>query len=492
MAKKILVNAELPGETRVAIVEGGVLEEFYITSETLTQNRGNIFKGVIVRIEPALQAAFVDCGLHRNGFLQLADIHPDYFIQQIDSDKKIDDYSIKDLLKVGQEILVQVNKEESEHKGAALTTYLSLPGRYVVLTLGREIKGVSRKIEEEAERKRLKKIVEELAIPANMGVIIRTAGAGQRKNTIQKDLQYMLRLWEDIKKKAKEHDAPYMVFREQDPALKAIRDHFSPQVKEIWIDSKDLYYRAREFMKIISPRHQRRIKYYRNQIPIFTKYHLEEQIEQLFKSKVALKSGGFIIINRTEALTAIDVNSGKSIREADFEATAFKTNMEAAKEIAHQIRLRDIGGLIVIDFIDMKDKKHKKELTKYFRQELKKDRARISLTGLSRFSLIEMSRQRMGYSDPLDLTTVCPFCEGEGYLRSIEIRSNRVLRNILPRLTREDITHIKVIVPVDIAHYILNKKREILSTFEQKYNITIEIEGNSSLNSTQFDTIYKK
>ena len=382
--KKMFINASDSEEYRVAIVEDGHLEEFYTDSSIKEQIRGNIYKGIVVNIEPGLQAAFIDFGAERNGFLQINEIHPEYYQVQ-PPERGFPD--IKKAIRKGQEMLVQVTKEASGNKGAALTTYISLAGRYVVLSPGRENVGVSRKIEDENERQRLKAIVEDLFKRDDVGCIVRTAAEGRNKREITRDVNYMNRLWEEIRRKVPELPSPSLVHKEHDLALRTIRDYFSPETKEILIDDPEIYNKVQAYMKVIAPRSKNLIKLYKEKRPIFSKHQIEEQIQAIFSNLVRLKSGGSIVINPTEALVAIDVNSGRATREAKLEDTAFKTNLEAAEELCRQLRLRDLGGLIVVDFIDMRERVHIREVEKKVRAEFKKDRAKVTLGRISKFGL---------------------------------------------------------------------------------------------------------
>jgi len=356
MIRKMLINTEDVEESRVAIVADGMLEEFDIETSTKEQIKGNIYKGLVVKVEPGLQAAFVEYGGNRAGFLPLGEVHPSCYA---DPDlAKRGRVRIHDVLKRNQSVLVQVVKDEIGTKGAALSTYISLPGRYLVLMPGVDATRVSRKIEDEAQRRLLKEIVAQLEPPPGMGVIIRTAGLERSKQELQRDMTYLLKLWETITAQAKDLPAPSVVYQERDLVIRSIRDYFTPDIAEILVDDREVFKRAREFLQAIMPRYVNRIKLSREKRPIFSRYQLEEQIEAIFEDKIPLKSGGSIVIERTEAMVSIDVNSGRSTQERGMEETAFKTNLEAGEEIARQLRLRDLGGLIVIDFIDMRPQAH--------------------------------------------------------------------------------------------------------------------------------------
>lgn len=477
---QILINAVDPEECRIALVRDGRLDNFSIETAAGELTRGNIYKGVVTRVEPSLQAAFVHYGSDKNGFLQQREIHSDYFVDQLSSGKN-GTPSITDLIGQGQELLVQVTKEPVSNKGAMLTTFISLPGRCVVLMPGGRGSGVSRKIEDEKERQRLKDTVDSLKIPEGFGTIVRTAGKHQKKAAISKDVRYLLRLWENIRKRALSKSAPCLLYKERHLAIRAIRDRFTSDVGEILIDNKDVFRDAKEFMRIISPKHAKSVKLYKDPQPMFTKYRLEEQIASIFSSRVPLKSGGHIVINPTEALVAIDVNSGKSTREGSMEKTAFATNMEAAPEIARQLRLRDLGGLIVVDFIDMRDRKHKQAVIKAMKDHTKLDEARVNVGAISKFGLLELARQRISASIEYGSFVVCPHCHGKGQVASAEKLALEFMRKLRSEILKNDIRYIRGVVPVNVADYLLNKKRKEILDVEIKQNMSITIEGDSSM-----------
>jgi ribonuclease E len=477
--KKLLVNAIDPEEYRVALVADGLLEEFYIETAAREQVRGNIYKGVVAHIEPALQAAFIDYGAEKNGFLQADEIHPDYF-QQCPAAPEGDAKKhppIQNLITRGQEILVQVTKEESGKKGVALTTYLSLAGNFLVLTPGDPQIGISRKIEVEEERTRLKEIINQLKIPEGIGCIVRTSGNGKTKRELAKNLENLLRLWEEIRNRAIEQPAPSLIYKEIDLAIRSVRDHFSPDIQEVLIDNRDIYKQVLDFLKIINPKYGNRVKLYKETRPIFSKYQIEMQIETIFQNRVNLKSGGQIVIDPTEALVAVDVNSGRSVKERQIEETAYKTNLEAAQEIARQLRLRDLGGLIVIDFIDMKDAKHRHEVVKQLKNHLKSDKARTSLGRISKFGLLEISRQRI--RPPIQFGTyyTCPTCQGKGQVRSVETLALSYLRKIWLGISKGTVATVQGVLPLEVANYLLNRKREELLRLETRHEVGIHLEG---------------
>jgi ribonuclease E len=477
---KILINAVDPEECRIALVKGSRLEDFSIETAGGELNRGNIYKGVVTRIEPSLQAAFVDYGAERNGFLQQHEIHSDYFADEPSVGKR-KVRGIQHLIKTGQEMLVQVTKEPILTKGALLTTYISLPGRYTVLMPGGKGVGVSRKIEDDKERQRLKAIMESLNIPGDFGAIVRTAGKDRKKRELSKDIRYLRRLWENVKKRGLSSPAPRLLYKERHLAIRAIRDHFTSEVKEILVDDRDIYRDVKDFMRVISPRHVKIVKPYKDPQPIFTKYGLEEQIASIFASRVSLKSGGSIVINPTEALVAIDVNSGRATRQDSLEKTAYLTNMEAAAETARQLRLRDLGGLIVIDFIDMRERHHKQDVIKAVKDHTKLDKARINVGGISKFGLMELVRQRIGASVEYGSFVPCPRCQGKGLLPSAERLSLEFLRKLRSEILKEEVTRVKGLVPPNVADYLLNRKRKELLEIETRRNLTISIAGDPDL-----------
>jgi ribonuclease E len=476
MNTKILINASDPGECRVATVKDGRLEEFRIESAAREITQGNIYKGVIARIEPSLQAVFVDYGAERHGFLQKHDIHEDYYHE--DGNGHL---PLQRLVKRGQELLVQVTKEPIGNKGAMLTTFLSLPGRYMVLMPGHSVKGVSRKIEDEAERSRLKAIVSELEVPEDYGLIVRTAGTGCSKTVIARDLKDLLKLWSSIKSRVMQEKTPALMYKEQTLVLRSIRDSLSPEVTEILIDQPQVYQEALELLKIFSSKNTHILKLYQGDKPIFSKFQLEEQIASIFESRVQLKSGGSIVIEPTEALVTIDVNSGKSTHEKSIEQTAFQTNLEAAEEIARQLRLRDLGGLIVIDFIDMKEAKHRAEVERELKNHLKPDKARSKVGRISKFGLLEMSRQRLRASIEFGSHIVCPYCQGKGMAPSTETLGIGFLRKLGMENFRSEVARVRGVVPAAVAEFLLNRKRRDIVELENRRGVTIEITGDPAL-----------
>ncbi len=474
----MLINASDPEEFRVAIVEDGKLEEFALEVASREQLKGNIYKGIISNIEPSLQAAFVHYGAERQGFLPISEVHPEYFQQEAPTRGRP---KIQEVLKKGQELLVQVIKEEIASKGAYLTTYISLPGRFLVLLPGQEQVGISRKIEEEARRQELKELIKEFNLSQGVGLIVRTASAAAKKRELQKDYQYLYNIWEEIKKNAGISPAPALIYKELDLVIRTIRDYYTTEINEILIDDVETFNQIKRFFQAFSPKHTRALKVYKEKRPIFSKYQIEEQLERLYDNQVPLKSGGSIVINATEALVAIDVNSGRCISPKDLELTAFKTNLEAAEEVARQLRLRDLGGLIVIDFIDMKDRKHRKEVEKELKTALKKEKARVTVGQISKFGLLELSRQRLRSAVATSLYIACPHCQGRGIIKSAEASGLSLLRKICHEAAKNDVQEVRAILSQDVTNYLLNKKRKELVTLEEKFNLRLVIEAGPGL-----------
>jgi len=474
MSSKILINALDSEECRIATVLNNRLEEFQIETTAREVSQGNIYKGVVVRVEPSLQAVFVDYGAEKNGFLQKNEIHPDYFL-----DDPSGSQNLKAIIKNGQELMVQVTKEPFMKKGAMLTTFISLPGRHTVLMPGGKGVGVSRKIEDEEERKRIKEVMATL-LPEGFGVIVRTAGVECNKTTLSKDFKYLMRLWKTVKQGVKE-PAPVLLHKEQTLAQRVIRDYFTPDVTEILIDDESVYNEIREFIKMISPQQLKIVKQYKGDKPIFSKHQLEEQIASIFESRVNLKSGGSIVIEQTEAMVSIDVNSGKATQKDSIEQTALQTNIEAAQEIARQLRMRDFGGLIVIDFIDMRDRKNNLKVEKEIKAELKKDKARTKIGRISAFGLLEMSRQRIRASIQSINSTPCRHCRGKGVVPSVESLGLNFLRRLRLETLKEGDAAIRGRVPAEVASYLLNRKKKELLEMEIRREVCITIEADSAM-----------
>ncbi len=477
--KVVFINADQPEEIRVALVEDGRLEAFDLETIVREHTRGNIYKGRIVNIEPSLQAVFVDIGSRRNAYLSFDEIHPEYYGYA--AVNKGGRSRLSEFLEVGQEILVQIVKEETPTKGANVTTYLAIPGRYTVLMPGNPATGVSRKIEDEAERKRLKEIILSFDLPEGVGAVVRTASAGVPKREIHKDLRYLLRLWREIKRRAATLEPPALLYKDQDVIIRFLRDYLTADVSEILVDSKEAYKKVKDFLKIISPRQSKVVRLFRKRQPIFSLYGLEEQIESIYQPKVELPSGGTLIIEPTEALVAIDVNSGKNIQGENLEEVSFKTNLEAAGEIARQLRLRDLGGLIVIDFIDMKNPRHRREVEKHLRESLKKDRAKVDMTRISKFGVLELARQKLKAPIVWGSHRLCPYCRGEGMIRTVETLALSHLRRLRAKMASSGPALFRLTVPSEVAFYLLNRKRKELLELEEEYQGHIEIEASKEM-----------
>jgi ribonuclease E len=472
----MIINALHPEEFRIAIVEGHSLEGFFIETAARSKISGNIYKGLVTHVQPSLQAAFVDYGMDRNGFLPLSDIHPEYYMNEVEEPVRI-----QDVIHPGQEVLVQVVKEEIGTKGALLTTYISMAGRDVVLMPGQSQRGVSRKIEDESQRERLRAVVHDLRMPEEFGVIVRTAAENRTKREIVKDFNHLMIIWEEIKKQVEDAPAPALIHKDQDLALRVLRDYFTPRIKTILVDDREVCKRVKEFLRIINPEHQRLVKHYKDDGPITHKFNLEDQIEQIFRKRVPLKSGGSLFIDRTEALVAIDVNSGRTNGNGVLEEMVYKVNQEAAVEIARQLRLRDLGGLIVIDFIDMRESRHAREVERRFKEEIKKDKAKITVGRISRFGLLELSRQHLGLNIVRGSFGECPVCHGAGLIRSTEALALSNLRKIWLTLTHKKAAMVKATLNLEVANYLLNRKRNDLLQLEERYQTSIVIEGSPAV-----------
>lgn len=496
MPKKMLINVMHPEEARIAIVEDGRLVELDIEIEGSEQTRGNVYKGVVVRVEPGLQAAFVDIGLKKLGFLQMGELHPDnwQWRDDIPEDQRKRRPRIQEVLRRGQELIVQVEKGERDMKGAALTSYLSFPGRYMVIMPGSDSAGVSRKVENEGERKKLKEMAVEMNIPEGLGHIIRTEALGKTKTELKKDLQSLVKLHKEILAKSKKSKAPALVYQELDLVIRTIRDYFTAEIDEVLVDNPEVYQQARDFFKATMPKQEQIVKLHQEKRPIFSKYQLEEQIDQIYEKKVPLKSGGSLIIEPTEALVSIDVNSGKSTGERGVEDTAFKTNMEAAEEAARQLRLRDLAGLIVIDFIDMRDKKHMTDVEKVLKNALKQDKARVTVGRISQFGMLEMSRQRIKQTLEQASYLECPHCGGRGKVKSVENMALSFLRKVHASAAKGTTAEVRGALPLEVAYYLLNRKKRDLAQIENDYDIEVTIKGKPSflMNQLELDLIKRE
>jgi ribonuclease E len=552
----MLVDAIHPEETRIVVTNGNRLEEFDFESATRRQLRGNIYLAKVTRVEPSLQAAFIEYGGNRHGFLAFSEIHPDYYqipvadreallkaeeadeaqeadnaedhvsvpegvvepeaetdtqdmegashIEQAPADNEpvesvggadaleevperrqrnlMRKYKIQEVIKRRQVMLVQVVKEERGNKGAALTTYLSLAGRYSVLMPNTARGGgISRKITNAADRKRLKEITSDLEVPQGMGVILRTAGASRTKAEVKRDFEYLMRLWENVRSLTLKSQAPCLVYEEGSLIKRTIRDLYNKDIGEVLVAGEDAYREAKDFMRMIMPSHAKNVKLYTEDQPLFSKYNVESQLDQMFSPQVTLPSGGYIVINPTEALVSIDVNSGRSTKEHNIEDTALQTNLEAADEVARQLRLRDLAGLIVIDFIDMMENRSNRAVERKLKDCLKEDRARIQVGRISHFGLMEMSRQRIRFGVVESSTHKCPICDGTGLVRSTESVALMVMRHVEDHVLRKPGQSINVRVPVEVALYILNYKRETLIALEERNNLSITITADPKL-----------
>ena len=472
MSKEMLINATEGEECRVAVVDNGVLDELYIERASLVSHVGNMYKGKITNIEPSIQAAFVDFGLVKNGFLHISDVHPRYLLGSESSEKigKRKSMSqrppIQKCLKRGQEVIVQVTKEGISTKGPTLTTYLSLPGKYIVMMPYMHKIGVSQKIEDEDERKRLRQVLDELTLPEAYGFIIRTAAIGATKRSLQNDVSYLLRLWKSIGKKMETEKAPSEIYKESDLVIRTIRDVFNTKISRIVCDGDRVAKRARDFLSIVQPRLKRRVSFYEGKTPLFHKYGIEKEISSIESSRVELKSGGSLVIEQTEALVAIDVNSGRYRKQENAEQTAFKINVEAAGEIVRQLKLRDLGGLIVCDFIDMRESRNRREVERVFRTALREDRARSKALRMSAFGLIELTRQRMRPSLQSSTFLTCPRCSGTGVVKNLETLAIEVMRMLSLAVSKSDVSKIEVSVLPDVASYLLNQNRAVIAQIE--------------------------
>jgi ribonuclease E len=467
----------------VAIVDGQNLFDLDVEIPSREQKKSNIYKGRITRVEPSLEACFVEYGGERHGFLPLKEIGREYFTPGLDPNKA----GIRDLLKEGREVIVQVDKEERGNKGAALTTFISLAGRYLVLMPNNpRAGGVSRRIEGE-ERSNLKETMDELKLPDEMGLIIRTAGLGRDAEELQWDLDYLLQVWKAITEATQSRPAPFLVYQESKLMIRALRDYLRNDIGEILVDQEELYEDARQFMQQVMPQNLRKLKLYQDTVPLFSRFQIEMQIENAFERTVRLPSGGAIVIDQTEALTAIDINSAKATKGGDIEETARNTNLEAAVEVARQLRIRDMGGLIVIDFIDMESAKHQREVEEKLRDALKLDRARVQIGRISRFGLLEMSRQRLRPSLGEATQNVCPRCEGHGRIRGIESLSLSILRIVEEEAMKENTGQVLVQVPADIANFLLNEKRRAIIEIETRQEAGIVVVADDKLETPHYE-----
>jgi len=479
----MLFNATQSEELRVALVDGQRLYDLDIETAIRETKKSNIYKGKITRVEPSLEAAFVDYGAERHGFLPLKEISRIYFKDGVEISGRI---NIKEVVREGQEIVIQVAKEERGNKGAALTTFISLAGRYSVLMPNNpRAGGVSRRIEGEA-RSEARDALSALDIPTDMGLIIRTAGIGKSVEELQWDLDYLMKLWGSIDAASKDRPAPFLIYQESSLITRTIRDYFRNDINEVIIDEPEIYEQARQFMEQVMPNNLHKVKLYDDPVPLFTRYQIETQIESAFQREVRLPSGGALVIDHTEALISIDINSARATKGSDIEETALNTNLEAADEIARQLRLRDLGGLVVIDFIDMSPAKNQREVENRMRDALKLDRARVQVGRISRFGLLEMSRQRLRSSLGESSQLVCPRCDGQGTIRGIESSALSILRIVEEESMKEKTARIVAQVPVDVAAFLLNEKRESLFDIEKRQDIKVLLIPNRDLETPHY------
>lgn len=482
--KRMLINATQQEEIRVALVDGQRLYDLDIEGSGQEQKKANIYKGKITRVEPSLEAAFVDYGAERHGFLPLKEIAREYFPEGYSFQGRP---NIKEVIKEGQEVIVQVDKEERGNKGAALTTFISLAGSYLVLMPNNpRAGGISRRIEGD-ERTELKEALSQLNLPKGMGLIVRTAGVGKSAEDLGYDLQMLINHWGNIKQVADERDAPLLIHQESDVIVRAIRDYLRPDVGEIIIDNDGLYQKALSHVQLVRPDFVSRVKQYKGEVPLFSHYQIESQIESAFRREVSLPSGGAIVIDPTEALTSIDINSARATKGTDIEETAFQTNLEAADEIARQLRLRDVGGLIVIDFIDMTPARHQREVENRLREAVRADRARVQIGRISRFGLMEMSRQRLRASLGESTHHVCPRCTGSGHIRGDESLALSVLRLIEEEALKDNSSQIQAQVPVSVGTFLLNEKRPAIRQIEKRTNVSVIIVPNIHLETPHYE-----
>jgi len=489
MPKSMFVNVTAEEENRVAIVENGVLDVFEIETLSKEHLKGNIFKVVVEGINPALEAAFVNYGGERAGFLPLDEVNFKLYPSRNGGQAagKGRGARISRHLDKGMEVLVQVIRDAFGNKPPTMSTYYSLPGRYLVLMPGADAAGISRKIESAEQRERLRKILDELTVPTGFGVIVRTAGMETSPRELQADLESLLELWRTIETAAEQVKPPALIFQERDLVIRTIRDYFTSDIEEVLIDDEPAYVRARKFFEAHMPDKADVVKLYTGDKPIFTKHNVEDQIERIYKRTVQLKSGGSISIDQTEALTAIDVNSARSIRSASSEDTATRTNLEAAEEIARQLRLRDIGGLIVIDFIDMESSKHIRQTERAFADAMSRDKARYDVTRISKLGLMEVSRQRIRSTKASSSFMECPTCQGDGTVRTPEAAARAAFRKIQARVVKGDISGVKVFLPPEVALHLLNQKRDDLARLEGRYRVSIEVAPEARMKASQFE-----
>ncbi|MZH15545.1 MAG: Rne/Rng family ribonuclease [Nitrospinae bacterium] len=477
--KMMLINAQHPEECRAVILNNNVIDDYIVEHSSREQIKGNVYLGVINRVEPSIEAAFVDFGYKKFGFLPFKDVLKESYCHTGEKKAKT---RIQDVLMRGQKILVQVAKESRDAKGPSLNNALSIPGRFLVLMQGQG-SAVSRKIEDESERKKLKDIVADFNLPENLGLIIRTAGVGRNKMELQKDLQMLLKVWEKIQSSLEDDTsaAPYLIYKEPDLVVRTVRDHFSSDTSQIIVDSSDAYKSLKDFARLVMPRSRNLVKLYKETKPLFSEYKVEEQIESIYKRSVPLPSGGSIVIDIGEAMASIDVNSGKTKGGLDLEETAVSTNLEAAKEVARQLRLRDLGGLIVIDFIDMYQKKNKAAVEKQLKLSCKTDKARVNLSRISKFGLLEMSRQRISPPVKDGIFDECSHCMGSGFVRSVNSIVLLVFRKIQELIAKGGVKVMSLEISSEVATYLLNNKFDAINELKEKYQVDFKFNSKPGL-----------
>src|SRR3954469_24333276 len=480
--KRMLFNATQAEELRVAIVDGQKLIDLDIETAGKEQRKGNIYKGIITRIEPSLEAAFVDYGSERHGFMPFKEVSRAFFQGDVDVGRA----RIQDALREGQELIVQVDKDERGNKGAALTTFISLAGRYLVLMPNNPRGGgVSRRVEGE-ERNELRDLIAQLEVPGGMSIIGRTAGLGRSIEELQWDLNYLMQLWRAIENASRGASGAFLIYQESSLVIRAIRDYFHQEIGELLIDTESIFEQARQFMGHVMPQNVNRVNLYSDDIPLFSRFQIEHQIETAYARQVPLPSGGAIVIDHTEAMVAIDVNSARSTRGADIEETALRTNLEAADEIARQLRLRDLGGLIVIDFIDMESAKNQREVETRLKDALRYDRARVQLGKISRFGLMELSRQRLRPALAESAYIPCPRCHGIGHIRGTESSALHILRIVQEEAMKDNTAQVVAQVPVDVATFLLNEKRAEVLTIEARLKVNVMLIPNVHLETPNY------
>jgi len=493
LSREMLINVAQEEECRIAIVENGQLEELYVERSTSSRHVGNIYKGVITNVEPSIQACFIDFGIGQNGFLHISDLQTSFFPNNSQRERvgrkrpRRERPPIQDCLKRGQEILVQVIKEGIGTKGPTLTTYLSIPGRFMVLMPGMNRSGISRKIEDDESRAKLRELLKQLNPPKDMGMIIRTAGMDRGKRDLQRDLNYLLRLWKNVTTQEKKVSGPKELYQESDLVIRTLRDVFNSNIKRIVCDCEETVKKIKNFLRIAMPRTRCPIQYYNQPTPLFAKDRLEEKIEEIQSRHVPLKSGGSLVIDSTEALVAIDVNSGKNRSHDSAEMTAYKINLEAAKEISRQLRLRDLGGVIIIDFIDMLQDKHRRGVEREFREATSTDRARTKILRISQFGIVEMTRQRMRPSLERSRYMDCPHCRGSGLIKTPESMSIEIMRRVQAVMAKPRIDTIEIEVSSEVAYFLQNKKRSMISDLETANAKTVILQSNSNFSNDEIN-----